>query len=337
MAPMEPAQAEDSMNREVLEQALEGSGLEELQEMGRRLARSREQFTETLDDLKAEQTALKEENEYYQKAIDDFMTKMREIKISSSNTVEPMLDEGPLDFVGRMWEKVKPRNNGVIISEHVGEIRKPEDQEKSPHAIQEQSKQVVQKLSASLGPIWQRAETLVKDARGEIAKQVAERQKQRSQREVKGPGPSRRAEKLVGSNDADELVPEAASSVSASSGPAPAPEGPAEPAEAEPAPPPLAPAGEEAAPDAAQDQNTSTILIEAQLKLDDGSTHTLHVRAADRCKEVAQRFVQEHSLKAWFQAPLTAWLKKVEADAETFPVKVEGDLMEIRKLHAKAK
>lgn len=61
------------------------------------------------------------------------------------------------------------------------------------------------------------------------------------------------------------------------------------------------------------------------------------MRAADRCKEVAKRFVQEHSLKAWFEEPLTAWLKKVEADAEKFPVKIEADLMEIRKQHSKNK
>mmetsp|Transcript_45479 Transcript_45479/g.85136 ORF Transcript_45479/g.85136 Transcript_45479/m.85136 type:complete len:88 (-) Transcript_45479:95-358(-) len=80
---------------------------------------------------------------------------------------------------------------------------------------------------------------------------------------------------------------------------------------------------------------SSTILIEAELKLDDGSVQTVQVRAADRCKEVAHRFVMEHSLKAWFEEPLTKWLKKVEADAEKFPVKIQGDLMEIRKQFSK--
>jgi len=82
---------------------------------------------------------------------------------------------------------------------------------------------------------------------------------------------------------------------------------------------------------------SGNLLIEALLKIDDGSVQTLHVRAADRSKDVARRFVQEHSLKAWFEEPLTAWLKKAEAEADRFPVTIEGDLMEIRKTHSKAK
>merc|ERR1712063_150278 len=82
-------------------------------------------------------------------------------------------------------------------------------------------------------------------------------------------------------------------------------------------------------------QVSSTILIEAKLKLDDGTVEVLQVRAADRCKEVAQRFVQKHSLKVWFQDPLTEWLKKVENDAVTFPVELEADLNEIRKSFSK--
>mmetsp|Transcript_50946 Transcript_50946/g.100636 ORF Transcript_50946/g.100636 Transcript_50946/m.100636 type:complete len:84 (+) Transcript_50946:3-254(+) len=81
----------------------------------------------------------------------------------------------------------------------------------------------------------------------------------------------------------------------------------------------------------------STILIEAKLKVDDGSILTLKVGASDRSKEVAQRFVQENSLKAWFQDPLTAWLKKIEEDAEKFPVLIEADLMQIRKDFSKNK
>merc|ERR1712206_32934 len=84
-------------------------------------------------------------------------------------------------------------------------------------------------------------------------------------------------------------------------------------------------------------QMSSTILIEAKLKLGDGTVEVLQVRAADRCKEVAQRFVQKHSLKVWFQDPLTEWLKKVENDAVTFPVELEADLNEIRKSFSKKK
>merc|ERR1712083_328230 len=84
-----------------------------------------------------------------------------------------------------------------------------------------------------------------------------------------------------------------------------------------------------------EEQIPSTILIEAQIKLDDGSAQTLVLRATDRCKEVADAFVKEHSLKAWFKDPLTKWLKQVEADALKFPVEIEAELMEIRKEHSK--
>merc|ERR1719195_460361 len=90
-------------------------------------------------------------------------------------------------------------------------------------------------------------------------------------------------------------------------------------------------------PDGGDEQIPLTILIQAQIRVEDGNVHTLYVRAADRCKEVARRFVQEHALKAWFEEPLTTWLKKVEADADKFPVKIEADLMEIRKQHSKSR
>lgn len=78
-----------------------------------------------------------------------------------------------------------------------------------------------------------------------------------------------------------------------------------------------------------EDHLTSPIVIEASITMDDGSVQMLRVRSADRCVEVAKKFVQEHSLKASFEAPILAWLKKVEADALEFPVCVKGDLLEI--------
>lgn len=78
-----------------------------------------------------------------------------------------------------------------------------------------------------------------------------------------------------------------------------------------------------------EDHLTSPIVIEASIAMDDGSVQMLRVRSADRCKEVAKKFVQEHSLKVSFEAPIVAWLKKVEADAMEFPVCVKGDLLEI--------
>lgn len=74
----------------------------------------------------------------------------------------------------------------------------------------------------------------------------------------------------------------------------------------------------------------ATILIEALVTLDDGVTVPCRVSAADRCKEVARRFVADQSLKAHFEAPLTAFLKDVEDNAERFPVQVAMNLSDIR-------
>lgn len=115
--------------------------------------------------------------------------------------------------------------------------------------------------------------------------------------------------------------------------PAVAPAAPATEAVVEaPAPVVEAKEEEEPAPPASEE---STLLISVQLTLGDGSVQVCEVRAADRCKEVASRFVKEHSLKAWFEAPLKKYLMEVEANAETFPVKLEADLMEIREQYKK--
>jgi len=100
---------------------------------------------------------------------------------------------------------------------------------------------------------------------------------------------------------------------------------------------PAAPQPAPAAADVAQPPVDSTLLIQVKLKLGDGSVQTVQVRAADRCKEVAARFVRENSLKAWFEAPLRAYLMEAEDSAERFPVMLEADLMEIRRLYNAAK
>jgi len=88
------------------------------------------------------------------------------------------------------------------------------------------------------------------------------------------------------------------------------------------------------APEDAREQIQSTSLIEVLLKLDDGCVELCQVRADDRCKDVAARFVRDHSLKSWFEQPLKAYLMKAEAEAEKFPVRLEADLMEIRKQYS---
>jgi len=353
---MDPVQVqledEEGLSREELEKALSGHNPQELQEMARRLAKSQEQFQEMLTELEAESDALKEENRSLNDTITMMMKEMQKLNIGADNTVEPMLDEGPLDFVGRFWEKVKPRNTAVVISEHVGEIKKPGEEELQ-NPLQQQGKQVVQNLRETLGPIWQKAETLVKDAKGEVAKKTKEIAEKHQLGSFVQPEPKpRKKRERRAEREGTESASEAAASGSEAAGPSESASASADvPAATDVANPEEAPAAVAASEGQASEEKeataavdgagneeiSSTILIEAKLKIDDGSTQTLYVRAADRCKEVAHRFVMEHSLKAWFEEPLTAWLKKVEADAVKFPVNIEGDLMEIRKQHSKNK
>lgn len=81
---------------------------------------------------------------------------------------------------------------------------------------------------------------------------------------------------------------------------------------------------------AAAAPDRATLMIEAKLALGDGSVQVLEVRAADRCKDIAAKFVREHSLKASFEAPLRAYLMAAEKNAEQFPVMLEADLLEIQ-------
>lgn len=60
------------------------------------------------------------------------MKELQKLNIGAHNTVDPILEEGPLDFVGRFWETVKPRDTAFVTGEHIGEIKKP--QEKSQKA-----------------------------------------------------------------------------------------------------------------------------------------------------------------------------------------------------------
>lgn len=46
-----------------------------------------------------------------------------------------MLEEGPLDFVGRFWETVKPRDSAYVAGEHIGEIRKPGEKPTGPNPL----------------------------------------------------------------------------------------------------------------------------------------------------------------------------------------------------------
>lgn len=454
-------EAAPTISKEDLQNALTGVGESDLKAMCVRLTKSHEDIKEMIEDLEAERDCLKDDSAQLRETIELMMKEMQKLNIGAGNCVDPILEEGRLDFVGRFWEKVKPRDTAVAVSEHVGEIKKPisfnedgtpvsassptthqvaqqvaqlitnEKTEKLRQDIEQKSKVAVEQgkrawgsFQASMGPLWQRAQGLLQE-QSEPADSKKERKKKRRERKEaeekarqegssadggeaylhisRGDKKKRSAgsdgtvqaetsssaasssnagpdgylrtsrddkKKKSASGNADGTAPPtaangvpAAASGAAAAAPAPAapaataapaaataPAAPA--ASASPASAPSAPAREEKMTEAAKDaapaddkdgratskeQISSTILIEALLKIDDGSIQTLQVRAADRCKEVAQRFIQEHSLKAWFVEPLTAWLKKVEADADKFPVKLEGDLMEIRKQHSRAK
>eukprot|EP00930_Biecheleria_cincta_P005956 TRINITY_DN106920_c0_g1_i1.p1 TRINITY_DN106920_c0_g1~~TRINITY_DN106920_c0_g1_i1.p1 ORF type:complete len:288 (+),score=47.99 TRINITY_DN106920_c0_g1_i1:301-1164(+) len=89
------------------------------------------------------------------------------------------------------------------------------------------------------------------------------------------------------------------------------------------------PSGDNAAP-------VSHLLIQAHVTLDNGTVHVLRVGVQDRCKKVAQRFVSDHSLDKGCTDPLTAWMKKAEAEAKSYPTIIQGSIEDICKHHSKA-
>eukprot|EP00928_Gymnodinium_smaydae_P087671 TRINITY_DN71907_c0_g1_i1.p1 TRINITY_DN71907_c0_g1~~TRINITY_DN71907_c0_g1_i1.p1 ORF type:complete len:371 (-),score=141.06 TRINITY_DN71907_c0_g1_i1:122-1234(-) len=367
-------------SKEELRAALEGLDVPQLQEMGKRLQKSHADMEAMLQEMQEERKALDTEREYFEKTIELMMKELHKLNIGAGNISDPLLEEGPLDFVGRFWEKVRPRDTAVAVSEHVGEIKKP-TMDGSPTAQQfakqvtgqlqenlqargqqaleqskvvsavalehgkqavEQGKQVWGRLSQSIGPLWQRAEGAFGYAAGgeppvaSAAEKSAKKRERKAKKEAEAAAASSASASAPAAGSAAapadivDMAAQAAAAAAAQAAAAKEAEARAQQKAAE-----EKAAAEEQQKAAAEEQISSTILIEASLTLDDGSVQLLQVRAADRCKEVASRFVQEHSLKAWFAEPLTAWLKKVESDAEKFPVKVEGDLMEIRKAHSK--
>lgn len=391
---MSPMEAE-GVSQEELKTVLKDRKPDELKEMGKRLTKSLADLQEMLKDLEVEQDLLRQENQQLNETIGFMMTEMQKLNIGAGNTVEPMLAEGPLNFVGRFWEKVKPRDTAVVVNEHVGEIKKPitrEDGTVAPNTaltpqelgrqVQVKSRQVVERISGGLGPgFWQRAGGLVnavqgaaqgavqsaqgavQSARQGVAQVAARAESARAEigaaaaaagyaAQPKPPvapeaaaaapgaaGAPEAAAQTTESPPGHEVAPLADAAGSAAEAPptakeaeAPSPT-PAEP----PQPQPDAPASAAAPAQEADQMVGSTVLIEAKIKLDDGGVQTLLVRASDRCKEVAKRFVQDHSLKGTFEAPITAWLKQAEGDAVKFPVHVEADLVDIKKQFTKTK
>merc|ERR1719420_405962 len=71
-----------------------------------------------------EQEDLKKENKRLHEAIETWAKETRKLNISVHNLVDPDVDEGPLDFIGRYWEQLRPRTNQVLLNDHVGELKK---------------------------------------------------------------------------------------------------------------------------------------------------------------------------------------------------------------------
>lgn len=517
MAPNET----DMMNGEgdSFREALAGLQTHELREMGTRLSNGHEGLECALAELQAEQEELRHDNAKLRDAVELMLADLRKLNIGADNLREPQLAEGPLDFVGRYWEKVRPRDSAVQVNEHLGEIRKPDVtdgggsslppvampaaalqlgqqlreqldqlpgvfgqsrpqelgkqvaergqelhdrvtlaaeqgqehlrqvqeqgqehlrqvQEKSQEhlrQVQEKGQALGRRLTAQLSdlstglarsasellPATESAVEVEADGedafspqhlgrraaeRGqELRKNVADRWASFSSTSpffggrtasaasdapsfgsllsyITSPGqmPSVGASS-AGPDAPDEPGPAAAvASASSSSSsraamveveattatftraPAPAPVaaaataatastagasssgvgGYAAPAAlaapsvasgVAPAPAALAPAPAEEASSTEEEKFSPTVLVHARLTLDDGCVVPCLVTATDRCPEVASRFISEHSLKATFEAPLRAYLQKIEADAVQFPVEVEANLMDLRR------
>jgi len=351
-------------SRDELEAAVADLKEDDLREMAKRLAKSHEHLTSMITDLEDENKSFQAENVELQTTIDLMMKELQKLNIGACNTIEPLLDEGPLEFANRMWEKVRPRDTAVVVSEHVGDIKKPlAEEDNSPQNAGEKVRQVVENVKTSVGPVaaslWERGQGAWSNLQSNIQQKLQERQMAqeaplpkkvpRKKKEVNTSEGAYVSAPKVNTSEGALAKKEVTSSTASSSVGATAEE--AGQLKKQPDPVSIAPELEQnaltqavahTAPETALDaddseeQQNSTILIEAELTLDDGSVQIVQVRAADRCKEVAHRFVQEHSLKQWFTDPLTKWLKKVEADAVKFPVKVSGDLMEIRKQYGRS-
>merc|ERR1719469_1540643 len=119
------------------------------------------------------------------------MKELHKLNIGGMNTVEPQLEEGPMAFVGRYWEKVKPRDTAYQTGEHVGEIRKPLVTEGAPPPAQvaqeiaqhagQQAVKTAQRIHGALGPLWQRTQGFINEKQSEITRAVASLQAQRAE------------------------------------------------------------------------------------------------------------------------------------------------------------
>jgi len=77
------------------------------------------------------------------------------------------------------------------------------------------------------------------------------------------------------------------------------------------------------------DNGALEIIVEARLQMEDGSSQLLRMGILDQPKAIARRFIEEQSLDKSYVPGLAAWLKKIEADAVEYPVKIQGSFKDI--------
>mmetsp|Transcript_10166 Transcript_10166/g.22905 ORF Transcript_10166/g.22905 Transcript_10166/m.22905 type:complete len:413 (-) Transcript_10166:109-1347(-) len=411
------------LSKRDLEEALAHATQSDLLAMSKRLSRSVEEMSSYHSELLAEQEELRKEGAGLRESIETKMKDIVKLDIGAMNLREPELEEGPLDFIGRFWEKVKPRDNTVVISEHIGELKQaPRDWEEPVNPINELKDQLniaadawgkaterlreqgtglisaAKEWGQDMNPVdgspdgeksLPRPSPLrIPSLQGEaVGKLVSDAQEMwpptaarlsgamsafsafagslREQAAEKWPGvvsPSKYQDwgsGVLGPFHTEQEEPEVVPGFENVAGilrPASVPA--ANPAEApaeEPAAAATSAAAEEDAPEtdvrpttpqtqspepaeteqAREEDEELSLMIEASITLDDGSVEVLRMKSCERASEAAARFVQEHSLKAWFEEPLRKYLKQVEEDAIRFPAKVEGDLSEIRRMFRK--
>lgn len=121
---MKPGDEVQGVVQSSLVDELEGFDDSGLRETCNRLDRSHRDLEALLEDLYAEQRHLGDANSELCNTIELMMGEIRKLNIKAGNLVEPTLPGGPLDVVGRFWERVRPRDTAVVLNEHVGEIKR---------------------------------------------------------------------------------------------------------------------------------------------------------------------------------------------------------------------
>mmetsp|Transcript_98684 Transcript_98684/g.318211 ORF Transcript_98684/g.318211 Transcript_98684/m.318211 type:complete len:386 (+) Transcript_98684:43-1200(+) len=377
MLPSADVWSASSGNRKLLQKSLAGRGTHELLELVSHLSRDRQHLEDMLWDLKAQQGRLMEDNAGLRQTIELVIGHLT-LSTAARNATEPKLAGGPLDVLGRFWERVRPRDSTILVNDHIGEIKKLSVvRESAGRTLQPVAGQmaaasglatfgrsVTERLTGALGlPLYKVSDTeallgaAATGAPAQAAKQLdvearmdvadgcrGDRAKPQGQRALfqailgllgvslgecreekpaqPSPQPSPRHLRCVST---------ARTSTSPSRPRPPVVEAvPLAAVKGGPSAPGLPGRVMEEPEQTEVTSLASSVLIEVSLALDGVELATCQVRSTDRCRQVAERFVEEHSLKPCFKTPLTAFLMKAEADAVKFPVVLQADLMDIQ-------